>query len=86
MKYEWNNKDSVLVGNNFDIVLRIQNTSRDPRSVGGTINLRSCFYTGVPKAHVKKLEFDRELGPIKGIIQMPVHRDYTHVTTVDHEQ
>ncbi len=65
VKYEWSN-DDALVGSNFSVALLVQNTSREARTVTGVISLKSCFYTGVTKAQVKRVKFRRKLGPVKG--------------------
>ncbi|KAH9499761.1 hypothetical protein Btru_077760 [Bulinus truncatus] len=39
-------KSETFVGGDFDLILKIQNNSKSPRTVGGRIEVRAMFYTG----------------------------------------
>lgn len=66
VKFELHQQDDILVGNPFDVVLKVQNKSRSERNVHVLVTLTAVYYTGVFKAKVKSKPFDLTLGPIKG--------------------
>ena len=65
MKFDFKQKDDVMVGNAFDVTIRAQNKSRKARSVHAVLTLKSEYYTGVTKKVVKKQVFDFEVPGIR---------------------
>lgn len=81
VKFEVCQKDDILVGSNFDVVVRAQNKSREVRRVTGTVTLTAMYYTGVPKAKVKTSEFELTLGPVRAedAIMRITGEEYLHL-------
>lgn len=59
-------KDNILVGNGFDVVIRCQNKSREERNIFVSVHVSSMYYTGVIKSLVKNQMYDVTLASIKG--------------------
>ena len=59
-------KDHILVGSSFDVILKIKNKSSSVRTISGTIYVNTIHYTGVVHAKVKKMDFKLQLQSLKG--------------------
>ena len=58
-------RDEVVVGNNFEVRLKMQNQSRHWRGLSVTILLSTAYYTGVNRKQIKRLVQEVDIGPIK---------------------
>jgi len=56
-------KDFILVGQDFQVTLKVSNMSGASRTVDCVLYVQSCFYTGVPVETVKKEKYALELAP-----------------------
>ena len=65
MRFELEDRDGILVGNNFELSLKVTNTTRQERNVFVRLTLTSVYYTGVHKAVVKKENANVKLGPVQ---------------------
>ncbi|KAK6174754.1 hypothetical protein SNE40_017972 [Patella caerulea] len=60
-------KDDVFVGEDFDVVLQVTNTSSADRIVGGQLAAKTMFYTGVEANRVKTELFEEIVQPEKSM-------------------
>ncbi|VDI05733.1 transglutaminase 1 [Mytilus galloprovincialis] len=58
VEFELVDKDTVPFGNDFEILLKIKNTSKEERTVSGCISTSSMHYTGVPANKIKNVELN----------------------------
>lgn len=58
-------KETVPYGNDFEVILKINNKSDAPRTISGCLCTSSMHYTGVPASKVKMLSINREKIPAK---------------------
>ena len=54
-------KDEVLYGKDFKVVLKVTNKGKDKRTLGGCLMTKSVYYTGVPYKVIKKERFRNEV-------------------------
>merc|ERR1712178_9268 len=61
-----NDEKETMVGENFTLTLKMQNKSRELRTVDGMMSLRTSTYTGVPRGKIgSPVDFEKvELEPI----------------------
>ena len=57
-------EDGQMLGSNFDVIVKVQNHSRDKRTVKMRVTLKTVYYTGVQKAIVKSKKFQLELDSV----------------------
>ncbi|XP_055955664.1 hemocyte protein-glutamine gamma-glutamyltransferase isoform X2 [Patella vulgata] len=60
-------QDGVFVGEDFDVVLQVTNTSSADRTVGGQLAAKTMFYTGVEANRVKAELFEEMVEPGKSM-------------------
>ena len=62
-------KDNILVGQKFEIIVRMQNKSRENRTVTGVISIFPEYYTGLAatRTPIKKQTYNQTIPPVKGI-------------------
>lgn len=68
VKFELKQKDGIMIGSVFNVVLSIQNTSRETRNVHVKLACTPVYYTGVTSADAKPIKsqsFNIELPPVK---------------------
>jgi hypothetical protein len=58
-------KETVPYGNDFELILKINNKSDAQRTISGCLCTSSMYYTGVPASKVKMLSINREQIPAK---------------------
>ena len=58
--FELIDKETVPYGNDFEIILKINNKSNAVRTISGCVTTSSIHYTGVPAAKVKSLSLNEE--------------------------
>ncbi|XP_059138546.1 protein-glutamine gamma-glutamyltransferase K-like [Physella acuta] len=52
---------SASIGENFQIVLRMKNKSKEDHQIEGRVTVLSSFYTGVPDKRIKSTKYDVEV-------------------------
>ena len=57
-------EDGQMLGSNFDVIVKVQNHSRDKRTVKMRVTLKTVYYTGVQRAIVKSKKFQLELDSV----------------------
>lgn len=65
VEFELVDKETVPFGNDFEILLKIKNTSKEERTISGCISTSSIHYTGVPANKIKTVELNAENVPAK---------------------
>lgn len=63
--FELMDKEMVPYGNDFELILKINNKSDAQRTISGCLCTSSMYYTGVPASKVKMLSINREQIPAK---------------------
>lgn len=58
--FELIDKETVPYGNDFEVILKINNKSNAVRTISGCVTTSSIHYTGVPAAKIKSLSLNEE--------------------------
>ena len=53
-----------MLGSNFDVIVKVQNHSRETRTVKMKLTLDTVHYTGVHKGTCKSKDFELELSSV----------------------
>ncbi|XP_052062412.1 hemocyte protein-glutamine gamma-glutamyltransferase-like isoform X2 [Mytilus californianus] len=60
VEFELVDKETVPLGNDFEILLKIKNNSDEERTISGCISTSSIHYTGVPANKIKTVQVTEE--------------------------
>ncbi|XP_013396811.1 protein-glutamine gamma-glutamyltransferase K-like, partial [Lingula anatina] len=66
VKFNFVDKDDIFIGSDFDVEVKVTNTSDEERNVTITLSATVCRYTGVPVAQLKNEQFQIKLEPKSG--------------------